>query len=479
MQRSIAKKIGFSAAATVGFFILLELTLRLVSAGVYEAKVGSQNAGSGDDDAFRIVTFGDSVTAGQGTAPRYSYPKQLEELLREANPDGKFEVINQGVFALNSSRLARLLPGWIEEHDPDVVVVMSGCNNAWNYHNSHLEELGIEGLDVAKRGPVYRLLDNTQTYRFLRGVLKRRKAGGIGIAQEEGKTSELARGDVAPNLDEKINTEVGVSDSVRPAVDDQATTNENQKRILQDEKALTLLLEYDLDLVRQAAEEGGVHLVVMTYPFKPPYHDHHGITSEFAHANKVPLVDNFATFSRAHQLHEGLDLFSADRGHPNATGYRVVAAGIYDTLKSDPRFGLTLADSPDPLAGFKDVGYLTRLLAEVKAEIGRDPEPFEYRFEALGHIAMELDDLEEAEAAFRKAYEISDGAPQFFESLGTLLVKQNDWDAIHELKTDLATRKSDRNDIDWLLSLFTPPTSWVPPAERAVPPGEAPPGEAG
>ena len=48
------------------------------------------------EGVFRVVTFGDQVTVGQGTAPKYSYPRQLEKLLQLKNPDGKFEVVNNG-----------------------------------------------------------------------------------------------------------------------------------------------------------------------------------------------------------------------------------------------------------------------------------------------------------------------------------------------------------------------------------------------
>ncbi|MCP4873029.1 MAG: hypothetical protein GY898_30415 [Proteobacteria bacterium] len=440
-QRKLSplKRFAFAIVAVIAFFVVLELVLWGGSLVVYDRQVARHNPTTElKDGKFRIVTFGDSVTAGQGTAPRYSYPRQLESLLNEANPGDKFEVINNGVYALNSSRLGDLLPGWIEEFSPNLIVVMAGCNNAWNYRNSHLETMGL--MDGSDRAGWQMLLDKTRTYRFLRVALKRQKEG-FGIAEEQ-----------AP--EPVLRDQMQISASVSPAVDGTARTLERQRTLLKDTEKLDALLKYDLDMISWTAGEAGIPVVLMTYPFKPPYQDHRGITRQYALDNGLIGVDNYAEFQRLKRLRPNIELFSADRGHPNATGYRVVAAEIYKALyavKSD--LGIELATPPDPLASFKDPEYLRELYEEVR-ESSLKPEADEYVFETLGHVAMEMDDFPAAEAAFLEAFARSNGAPQFYESLGNLYVRHQKWDELDGLKDKMLALRGDRNDIEFLIEMF-------------------------
>ncbi len=439
---SLPKRALYSLVALVLFFIALELVLWGVSVIVYHQRVGKLNpTGAPEEGVYRIVTFGDSVTAGQGTAPQYSYPRQLEQLLVDTNPDGRFEVINNGVYALNSSRLADLLPGWLDEFQPNAIVVMTGCNNAWNYRNSHIDQLGdLPPLDLAQRTAWQRLLDKSRTYRFLRVALKRQKTGfGISVDQEP---EPVLRGTMQ------------ISASVSPAVDGTARTLERQRQVMQDAEALDKLLMYDLELIAQAAKARGVEVVLMTYPFRPPYQDHYGITRRFAASREVIPVDNLALFQRYASVRRDLDLFSADRGHPNATGYRVVAWNIYEALRlRQDRLGLALAVPPDPIDAFKDRDYLESLYTEVEAACQLESAD-EYSWETLGHVAMELDDFERAQAAFRTAFDVSGGAPQFYESLGNLYVRHQRWDELADLVEEMRRLRGDRNDIQFYLQMF-------------------------
>jgi acyl-CoA thioesterase-1 len=74
-----------------------------------------------------IVTIGDSMTAGYGVAPEWTYPAQLE---KEVNRRGyPYRVLNQGVTASTStqvrSRLTRALAT-----GPHIVIIQFGGNDA-------------------------------------------------------------------------------------------------------------------------------------------------------------------------------------------------------------------------------------------------------------------------------------------------------------------------------------------------------------
>jgi lysophospholipase L1-like esterase len=438
---SIKKRLGFALVALVVFFVVTELILFGVSRVVAHQMVGRFNPDrqAKTEEVFRVATFGDSVTAGQGTAPQYSYPRQLEELLNQGKDSGNFEVVNGGVYALNSSRLADLLPGWLEEYKPDLIVVMTGCNNAWNYRNSHLEALGL--LEEDERNPLLKTLDNFRTYRFLRVLLKRQETG-FGIAEEQAAPTPVLRDGMK------------ISERISPAVDPTARTLERQRTIFKDTNALNKLLEHDQKEISRIAGEFGASTVLMSYPFVPPYQDHLEVTRRLAEERGLLFVDNNAAFATVKRRKPGLDLFSADRGHPNATGYRVIAAGVYDAMRAkQEQLGIALGPSPDPLASFKDRDYLIGIYEEVKEAVDR-PGADEYSFEVLGHVAMELEDDTLAEEAFTIAFERSGGAPQFYESLGYLYVRQKKWDKLDELKEKMIAMRGDRNDISFLMEMF-------------------------
>lgn len=425
---SFGKRVAFAGLAFLLFFGASEALLWGVANVLYQRNVAGLNPGERvDDGVFRIATFGDSVTAGQGTAPAYSYPRQLETLLRESNPDGLFEVVNQGVYALNSSRLADLLPGWLEQHDPDLIVVMPGCNNGWNYTNSHLVDLGL--LD---RHPALQLLDRTRTYRFLRRALKRRK-GTISIL--EPPEPPISDGMILPP-------------DMAPEVDGTAATHERQMQLFVDRAALDELLAYDLALITERATEYGSKILLMSYPFEPYGHDHRGVLLDFARKKDLLSADNFAVFEDLAKTRPDLDPFSADRGHPNALGYRLVAHNIYESMRArQDDLGLTLAEPPDPLAEFKDQAYLEQSLSDLVVETAK-PEADEYTWEARGHVEIELDRWSDAEASFRRAFELSRGAPQFFESLVYLYFRTGEQDKLLSIRDEMLKLSGDRSDID-------------------------------
>lgn len=73
-----------------------------------------------------IVALGDSLTAGYGIAPSYSYPAQLEEKLQEKGYSCR--VINSGVSGETSrGTLSRL--NWIINLKPDIIIVETGAND--------------------------------------------------------------------------------------------------------------------------------------------------------------------------------------------------------------------------------------------------------------------------------------------------------------------------------------------------------------
>ncbi len=121
-------------AAMIGVMVillLLEGGLRVV--GAFSSGATDRRPPQ-DLDTYTIVCLGDSWTYGIGAAYDKSYPRQLEDLLKALPDKKKIRVINRGVGAYNSSQILHeykeLLRSGVR---PDLVIVLSGGANYWNY----------------------------------------------------------------------------------------------------------------------------------------------------------------------------------------------------------------------------------------------------------------------------------------------------------------------------------------------------------
>jgi len=95
------------------------------------------------DDKIRIVSFGDSLTAGYGLPINQSYPALLEQVLTDRGH--VIEVINSGVSGETSAGGARRAE-FIRSLDPDIVLFGLGGNDALRFLSP--EELE-KNLDAA------------------------------------------------------------------------------------------------------------------------------------------------------------------------------------------------------------------------------------------------------------------------------------------------------------------------------------------
>ncbi|MFT5387039.1 MAG: tetratricopeptide (TPR) repeat protein [Lysobacterales bacterium] len=80
-------------------------------------------------DTIRIMCIGESTTALGG---KDSYPTQLQEILNDRVENKKYVVINKGIPGIDSNTIITNLSEWIQQYNPNIVVVMMGINN----HNS-------------------------------------------------------------------------------------------------------------------------------------------------------------------------------------------------------------------------------------------------------------------------------------------------------------------------------------------------------
>jgi lysophospholipase L1-like esterase len=88
-----------------------------------------------------ILAFGDSLTYGTGTSSNNAYPAVLERLSNRT-------VINAGIPGEISSKGLLRLPGLIEKHQPDLIIICHGGNDI------------LRKLDLSKtRTNIQRMID--------------------------------------------------------------------------------------------------------------------------------------------------------------------------------------------------------------------------------------------------------------------------------------------------------------------------------
>ncbi len=97
-------------------FLLIALIACSLAACSDEAKLQAL-----DNDAT-ILAFGDSLTYGTGTSPDKAYPTVLEVLIER-------KVINAGIPGEISRNGLTRLPGLIEKHHPDLIIICHGAND--------------------------------------------------------------------------------------------------------------------------------------------------------------------------------------------------------------------------------------------------------------------------------------------------------------------------------------------------------------
>lgn len=90
-----------------------------------------------DTTLVKILCMGDSWTFGAGADPGYSYPVQLQLLLDKENLH-KYRVYNLGIPGLHSEKLLRYLPEFLKKYEPNIVIILIGKNDIWNYPPSEL-----------------------------------------------------------------------------------------------------------------------------------------------------------------------------------------------------------------------------------------------------------------------------------------------------------------------------------------------------
>jgi tetratricopeptide (TPR) repeat protein len=118
-----------TAALTVFFtLIIFEIGLRLTGFALFFTQEYRNNVSLDKRGAYRIMCLGESSTALGG---KYSYPRQLEEILNRRGLKKRFSVVNAGAVSADTADILTHLEGNLARYKPDMVVIMAGANDRY------------------------------------------------------------------------------------------------------------------------------------------------------------------------------------------------------------------------------------------------------------------------------------------------------------------------------------------------------------
>lgn len=94
-------------------------------------------------EPYKILAFGDSLTAGYGLDQGQAYPDKLEKKLRAMGYD--VEIVNAGVSGeTTTGGLNRL--DWTMKHNPDLVMLALGANDALRFIDPGLTKKNLDQM---------------------------------------------------------------------------------------------------------------------------------------------------------------------------------------------------------------------------------------------------------------------------------------------------------------------------------------------
>jgi len=127
--------------------------------------------------SYRILCLGDSATAFGGEG---SYPRQLEQILKQKDLGMEFSVINKGVAAITSDMVLANLQNNLKKFMPDMVIVMIG-------ENDMRQARGSQAKPVSK---LVSFLSTSRTYQLtMRFFSNRKRVKASGEFKEGGRNN--------------------------------------------------------------------------------------------------------------------------------------------------------------------------------------------------------------------------------------------------------------------------------------------------
>ncbi|MBF0331165.1 MAG: hypothetical protein HQL17_04450 [Candidatus Omnitrophica bacterium] len=288
--------------------VLLEIGLRIAGA-LFDLKYYKvQN----NQARYRIFCLGESTTFGVGTQDpaQENYPHQLELLFKQQFPQTKTRVFFSQTIGINTSTMLYNLPSTLNKFKPDVVIMMVGLNNWWNLSNSNVllfnKHERLQNLYFRTLG----FFDGFRVFKLMKWICY-----STGLIQMDRRM---------------VMDDVDVTDA--GAVKKQGRQARRLAASLEAKGHMPVFFkvaEYDIRQMIRICRERKIKVVLCSYPgatFGALKRVHERVARE----EGLVFVDNGSYFDA---LPDKPSYFTADGIHPNAAGYKLMAAYIFNSMR--------------------------------------------------------------------------------------------------------------------------------------------------
>lgn len=148
--------------------------------------------GGAEEDVYRILCVGDSVTFGFNVDQPDAYPRRLEDLLRARHPGTRIEVLNAGVPGWTWVQGLRFLEAYGMRLEPDLVIAAHGTNDQfWVAVRTDRERLPGGGRPAPEMSSPTTFLERTSLYR----LAQRLRGSAYGAGPSPGCEAQIAAGE--------------------------------------------------------------------------------------------------------------------------------------------------------------------------------------------------------------------------------------------------------------------------------------------
>jgi len=266
---------------------------------------------------YRILCMGDSSTFGWGVESDEAYPALLQESLRRRHPGARIEVVNLGVCGYSSQQGKVLLEREGLRYEPDLVTLSFGSND-WSRVPEPYDEAYRRNLRWI--GAVREWLQRSRAYQIYSAFLLRSVRG-------EGSTDVKSLKDAA--LDMPFNVGPGKSISNLIAM------VESVRASGADAILVSNCTPGEMDVpIRQASERSGAPLLdteTILHAALPTLRADEDLAEPRARVEALYGDQMMAS-------HPDLEVYLADRCHPNVVGHRLLARDLARMIETSPSF---------------------------------------------------------------------------------------------------------------------------------------------
>ncbi len=165
MTSRAPRRLAALVGGLVGGLVVLEVLLQL--AGVVVRQLDESHKQSEGLSDHRVLALGACYTVGVGSEPHESYPRQLEALIGERDPELDLSVVNGGIRGKSIAYFATWIDAMLDDAEPQVVIV--NVNDRLTYTADDAAEAAT-GRSGSRR-KVDRALSKLVLYRVLKLAL--------------------------------------------------------------------------------------------------------------------------------------------------------------------------------------------------------------------------------------------------------------------------------------------------------------------